>query len=370
MTLLETVEPHLVLNTPWKKMAWEKLKQMGLPTKKWDPFKYVTLKGLVEGEFIPTSFPFPKEEGTLSLEEAMRRYSALLQRSYGEALEKEQNPFALLNQALSDEGQFLYVPPGKKVELEWEFVLEEGLRAPRVEIFVGKGGELTLHWRCLGKGAYFYNSSLQITLEEGARVKIHRHNEHHSDSYSMETMRAKLKRDAHLSFFVFSKGAKSERHDLEASLLGENSEVDLKGLSLPSGKDEVHQFITVKHMAPNARSNQHFKTAVMDRGRASFEGKIYVEKEAQQTEAYQLNNNLLLSSWAKAMSKPNLEIFADDVKASHGATVTRPKKEELFYLRTRGLSEEEARKHLAQGFCRELLEGVDRFLILSGGSDV
>jgi Fe-S cluster assembly protein SufD len=258
------------------------------------------------------------------------------------------------------------------MELEWEFILQEGLRSPKIEIFVGKGAEISLSWKCLGKGSYFYNSSLQITLDEGGRAKIERHNEHHIDAYAMETLRAKLKRDAHLSFFVFSKGAKSERHDLEASLIGENAEVDLKGLSLPSGKDEVHQFITVKHMAPNARSNQHFKTAVMDQGRASFEGKIYVEKEAQQTEAYQLNNNLLLSSKAKAMSKPNLEIFADDVKASHGATVAQPKKEELFYLQTRGLSKEQAKWHLARGFCKELLGGetVDRLLKLVRGYDV
>ena len=102
----------------------------------------------------------------------------------------------------------------------------------------------------------------------------------------------------------------------------------------------------------------------MGRARSSFEGKIFVEKEAQQTEAYQLNNNLLLSPKAQAMSKPNLEILADDVKASHGATCSRPKEEELFYLRTRGLSKKEAEWHLARGFCYELLRGeiVDQFL--------
>jgi Fe-S cluster assembly protein SufD len=356
MTLLEAVQPYLSLNTPWRKKAWEKLLQMGLPTRKWDPFKYVSLKGLVEGEFVPTSPLFPKIEGGLSLTEAMQKYSALLQKRYTEALEGEKNPFALLNQALAEEGQFLYVPPGKKMKLEWELILEGGLRAPKVEIFVGKGGALTLSWKCLGKESYFYNPSLQITLDEGAHAKIERHNEHSSEAYAMETVRARLKRDAHLSFFVFSKGAKSERHDLEVSLMGENSAADLKGLSLPSGKNEIHQFITMKHLAPHTRSNQHFKTAAQDQGRASFEGKIYVEKEAQKTEAYQLNNNLLLSSEAKAMSKPNLEIFADDVKASHGATVSQPKEEELFYLQTRGLTKQEAKRHLVRGFCRELLD--------------
>ncbi|MCB1106650.1 MAG: SufD family Fe-S cluster assembly protein, partial [Chlamydiia bacterium] len=150
----------------------------------------------------------------------------------------------------------------------------------------------------------------------------------------------------------------------QATLEGEKSSVDLKGLSIASKKDEVHHFISVCHLAPNCRSSQHYKTALMGRARSSFEGKIFVEKEAQKTEAYQLNNHLLLSPKAQAHSKPNLEIKADDVKASHGATCSRPKEDELFYLQTRGLSKEEAMWHLARGFCYELAEGkeIDRFL--------
>ncbi|MCB1082097.1 MAG: hypothetical protein KDK63_03015, partial [Chlamydiia bacterium] len=199
MTLLEAAKPHLSLDTPWKKMAWEKLEKLGLPTKKWDPFKYVSLKGLVERDIALHSSQFPESEGALSLEEALLKYGALLQKSYAEAIDAEKNPFALFNHAFCTEGQFLYIPPGKKVNLAWEFLLEKGLRAPKIEIFVGKGAELDLSWKCYGKGDYFYNSSLQITLEEGARANIHRFNEHHSDSYAMETVRAKLKRDAHLS---------------------------------------------------------------------------------------------------------------------------------------------------------------------------
>ena len=95
-----------------------------------------------------------------------------------------------------------------------------------------------------------------------------------------------------------------------------------------------------------------------ERARSSFEGKIYVEQEAQQTEAYQLNNNLILSEKAAAFSKPNLEIFADDVKASHGATVSKLHLDELFYLRSRGLSEQQVRDHLVRGFCRKLIQEV------------
>ncbi|QVL57600.1 MAG: Fe-S cluster assembly protein SufD [Simkaniaceae bacterium] len=373
MALLETLKPHIQLDDLWKKKAWTALEKMGLPTKKWDAFKYVSLRALSESSFTPVVETFPKEEGAISLtlKEAMRSYGALLQKSFAENLALETNPFALLNGALSEEGQFLYIPPGKKIELVWDYTLSEGLRAPKVEVFVGKGASLTITSKCIGRGTYFFNPYLQLTLDEGARVNVNEHLEHSAEAFAMHTVRARLKRDANLKFFTFSKGARSERHDLQVTLSGENGEVDLKGLSLPSGKDEIHHFITVKHEVENTRSSQLYKTALMDQGRSSFEGKIFVEKEAQKTEAYQLNNNLLLSSKAKAMSKPNLEIYADDVKASHGATVSQPKKEELFYLQTRGLTIKEARWQLARGFCKELLDGetVDRYLKLRGNNE-
>ncbi|WP_194848149.1 SufB/SufD family protein [Candidatus Neptunochlamydia vexilliferae] len=420
---METLKPYLS-NEPWRQKFWEAAVKKGLPTKKWDPFKYVSLKGLYkmsfekkEGEstlsssecafrgciskesgvdatdFMPNDDPIAagaigEECGTkdvvptsalleidplnacssdgiisLPLDEAMGSYGSLLQKRWTEALGKEQNPFALLSHALYQEGRFLYIPPGKVASLNWEFFAEEGaFYAPKMEIFLGKGARLVLERRTTGKGSYFYNEHIEVTLDEGAHVTLNAHREH--EGYAMHTLRAHLKRDAKLDSFTFSKGAPTEREDIEVTLGGENSEVDLKGLSIVGSQDEVHQFINVRHVVPHCRSNQHYKTALYGRGRSSFEGKIYVEKEAQKTEAYQLNNNLLLSSKAQAMSKPNLEIFADDVKASHGATCAQPKEEELFYLRTRGLSLEEARGHLARGFCAEMMDGkvVDQFL--------
>lgn len=368
MTFLETLKPHIKLSDLWKKKAWTAFEKMGLPTRKWDSFKYVALNPLYASSFTPVFKAFPKQEGMISLpfEEAMLTYGALLQKSFAENLKDEKNPFALLNAALSMEGQFLYVPPGVTKELSWNFTLNEGLRVPKVEIFVGKGATLKITVKCQGKGTYFYNPYLQLTLDEGAHATVYEHLEHSDQAVAMHTVRARVKRDANLKFFTFSKGAQCERHDIQAILNGESSEVDLKGLSLPSGKNEIHHFITVKHCAERTRSNQHYKTALMDRGCSSFEGKIFVEKLAQKTEAYQLNNNLLLSPKAKAMSKPNLEIYADDVKASHGATATQPKKEELFYLQTRGFTRQEAKRQLARGFCRELIDEktVDRFLKL------
>ncbi|MCB1110328.1 MAG: SufD family Fe-S cluster assembly protein [Chlamydiia bacterium] len=373
MSLLETLKPQFEENAPWKKGVWQALEQRGLPTKKWDAFKYSSLLHLNQASFKLAKvdeirFTISSAAGiiALPLNSAMRSHGALLLKGFQKNLREETNPYALLNQAFVSSGIFLYVPPGKTTEMEWTLPpFEEGaLHSPRVEIFLGKGAHLAIRYATQGKGHYFYNQQLQLSLDEGATASIEEHLEHSSEGFAMHTMRARLKKEAALKVLTVSRGAQLERHDLQVVLEGERSSADLKGLSLPDEKAEIHHYLTVRHAAPNCHSNQHYKTLLRGRSRASFEGKIYVEKEAQQTEAYQLNNNLLLSPKAQAMSKPNLEILADDVKASHGATCARPKDEELFYLQTRGLSKEEAEWHLAQGFCRELVpEAVfSRFL--------
>lgn len=381
MSLIESLESQFKENAPWKKGVWPALLKLGLPTKKWDAFRYNSLLHLNQGfyklakanEIKPT---ISSAAGiiALPLNSAMRSHGALLQKHFQSALQEEKNPYALLNSAFSEEGLFLYIPPGKTVEMDWILptLVEGALHSPRAEIFLGKGAHLAIRYRHRGEGSYFYNQHLSLSLDEGATASIDEHLEHSSEGFAMHTVRARLKKEAAFKHFTFTKGARMERHDLQAVLEGEGSNADLKGLSMPSGKDEVHHYITMRHEAPRCHSNQHYKTALMERSRSSFEGKIFVEKEAQLTEAYQLNNNLLLSPKAQAMSKPNLEILADDVKASHGATCARPKEEELFYLQTRGLSQKEAEHHLARGFCMELAskEVVDRFLTQGTKHDI
>jgi Fe-S cluster assembly protein SufD len=133
----------------------------------------------------------------------------------------------------------------------------------------------------------------------------------------------------------------------------------LKGATELTGDNVAHTEVRIEHKAEGARSNQHFKMVLHDQSKGSFEGKIYVDSVAQKTEAYQLNNNLLLGDRATIFTKPNLEIFADDVKASHGATVTRLSEEELFYFQSRGIGKERAGSFLAKGFLKEVLyDGV------------
>jgi hypothetical protein len=139
---------------------------------------------------------------------------------------------------------------------------------------------------------------------------------------------------------------------IRAELVEENANVELFGLI----QSEASVQSEVRHLAPHTKSRQHFKSVLRGKMKSSFEGKIYVAPIAQKTEAYQLSNALLLSDDATHRAMPNLEIFADDVKASHGATTGQIDEESLFYLRSRGLSEIEAKELLVEGFCKEILD--------------
>ncbi len=148
------------------------------------------------------------------------------------------------------------------------------------------------------------------------------------------------------------------RTDYHVILAGENAEALLNGVWMLADKREAHIHIFIDHQAPQCRSYQLFKGVLNDFSRSSFEGKIMVRQAAQKTEAFQLNNNLLLNDHAHADSKPNLEIFADDVKASHGATVGQLDIEQLFYMKTRGFPEEEAKNLLIYGFAEQVIQMI------------
>jgi Fe-S cluster assembly protein SufD len=173
------------------------------------------------------------------------------------------------------------------------------------------------------------------------------------------SVRATLKRDSSFDSLSITDGAAVARSSFAVQLAEENSALSLKGLSLLTGQRNSHVHVFVDHAAPHCTSRQHFKMALSGQSQSSFEGKIAVRPIAQKTVAYQLNNNLLLGEGARANSKPNLEIFADDVKASHGSTMTQLSAEELFYLRSRGLAAIDAQALLAHGFCKELLQEVE-----------
>ena len=217
----------------------------------------------------------------------------------------------------------------------------------RLQIYLGKEAELTLMQESIGQSG-FANLGIDIVLDSNARLTLIDRAEG-----DFQAIRATVKKGSAL------KGVFLGRHlrtSVRVELMEEFAETTLLGLARLEGDQERHFHTQVEHRAPSTRSQQHFKSVLKDKSRFSFEGKIFVSSEAQKTEGYQKNSNLILSDGALSFAKPNLEIFADDVKASHGSTTASLSEEELFYLRSRGIPRNMAQELLIQGFCKEITD--------------
>jgi Fe-S cluster assembly protein SufD len=372
-----------------RQSAWNRYLEIGLPTRDTEVFRYIPLRKLFAGHYQPANkvestpktaalvftnghfrpdLSAPNEKiVVLPLAEAMKTYSTLLHNQWNQELNKEKDPFAALNAALHTDGLFIYIPPKVRLEkpIEIHHIIDAddySLIQPRIHLFAGKQAEATLiRTQHFIRGRHLaINGAISIALDEAAHLHYDTSNlEEPEDTWHLEAFRATQKRDSRLKTVEVTDGTETIRHDYRVHLNGENSEVLLNGVWMLAEKRQAHTHIIVEHVAPHCRSYQLFKSALTEAARSSFEGKIYVHPEAQKTEAYQLNNNLLLSDRAMADSKPNLEIFADDVKASHGSTVGQLDAEELFYLRTRGLSDHDARNILIYGFCKEVIDLIE-----------
>jgi Fe-S cluster assembly protein SufD len=198
--------------------------------------------------------------------------------------------------------------------------------------------------------------SVAITVGEGAYCKYYRGTTLTDVSLSLSQVRARLKRDARFEVASFALGGKLNRHEIVVELSEPGAHADLNGLYLPRQEQHIDQYIVVDHQAPHCSSNQFFKGILDDHGRGVFSGKVFVRKNAQQTNAQQLNKNLLISPTAEVDAKPQLEIDADDVKCSHGAAIGQLNADEVFYLRSRGIPEATARRILSHAFADEVAQ--------------
>jgi Fe-S cluster assembly protein SufD len=297
----------------------------------------------------------------------MGTYGAFLNNHWSKSIKEETDPFAILNAALHREGVFIYLPPNTLIENPIKIVNivdtrgESMMCHPRIHLFAGANSEIDLissHHTVSGEN-YFVNLVVEVMVEDGAHVNYIQHNTPGSSkSWLFDAMRVTMKRNSVFKTVMTTKGSTTVRTDYKVALLGENGEVELNGIWQLDGNDESHTNILIDHQAPHCRSMQLYKGVLRGISQSSFEGKILVRQLAQKTDAFQLNNNLLLSDRANADSKPNLEIFADDVKASHGATVGQLDSEQLFYMKSRGFSENEAKEILVEAFIREVLEKI------------
>lgn len=271
-------------------------------------------------------------------------------------------PPELLNQKpMVREEIFIHKARGQ-IGGEAEDILLEGAQGqhqqPRLKIIIEDGAEATVIERHRGAGAYWTNMSTEITV--GANAKLHhiRIIEDSLEAVHTNMARVTIGRDAVYDLFSLNLGGALMRHQIHAVLQGPNITCSLNGLNLLAGTQHGDTTILMEHQAPHCVSNQFYRSLLDDTARGVFQGKVHVHQEAQKTDGYQLSNAILLSPGAEMDTKPELEIYADDVKCSHGATTGPLDEGPLFYLRSRGLSAAEARMLLIQAFVDEAIEKI------------
>ena len=232
------------------------------------------------------------------------------------------------------------------------------LHTPVLTIEIEDSAEATIIERHNGQGAYWKNMVTNITLGRNAKLHHYRLQDDTLEAVHTNMVNITLERDAVYNGFTLNIGAAMSRHEIHAKLNGTNGECSFNGINLLNGKQHGDTTILIEHAAPNCRSNQFYRSILDDESHGVFQGKVHVHRVAQKTDGYQLSNALLLSPKAEMDTKPELEIYADDVKCSHGATTGQLDDEPLFYLRSRGLTESEARMLLVQAFVDEVADKI------------
>lgn len=244
--------------------------------------------------------------------------------------------------------------------IEFTFVGEEGVaRFPHIIVVAEAGSKATIVETYASDVKSFTNSAIQILVEENASLTHYRVQKESPESFSYGVTEVTVGRGGAYNSTNINIGGKLSRHDVEVKLIAEGGEAWVDGLYMLNGSQHHDTHSIIDHTVPNCLSHQTYKGVLNDSSRAVFNGKVFVRENAHGTDAQQSNKNLLLSNEARVDTKPQLEIFNDDVKCSHGATVGQLEEEELFYLLTRGLPESLARNLLTYGFAEEVINKIE-----------
>jgi Fe-S cluster assembly protein SufD len=277
----------------------------------------------------------------------------------------ETHPLASLNTAFGQGGAWIRVPArARPVEtLHLVFIASErsGLAPqPRILVELGEGAALNVveHWLGDGDRPGWINSVSQLTLAAGSALSLYRVQEHGASQTHTALVSADVGARAALQIGFVDLGGRLVRNDIEVKLTAPGATVDLFGALLAAGDQHVDDHTRIDHLAPETRSDESFRGIIGHRGHGVFNGKVVVHRGAQKTDARQSNDNLLLADQAEIDTKPELEIYADDVKCSHGSTVGELDAEQLFYLRARGVAETQARELLTIAFANAVLERI------------
>ncbi|MFQ5672899.1 MAG: Fe-S cluster assembly protein SufD [Nitrospinales bacterium] len=324
---------------------------------------------LVDGRYQPDlsdTSALSSAFNILSVEDALAADSDI-ENYLKESIDEENDAFAAINSAFFSQCPVIriganarFAVPLQILHLSTGSASDPVMTAPRLLFHAAPLAEVKLIVKYAGlQGNYFVNSVQDFILEQGACLTFTQVQEDAGSARHFSKNRVVLRRDSRFTASNASSGSKLTRHHYDVHLNESGAELRLNGLSVLQGEEQVHNYIKVVHAAPQCTSNQVFKNVVNDKSRSSVDGTVIVEKDSQLTVSDQLINNLVLSDDARADSKPNLMIYADDVKCTHGNTVGQVDEEQLFYLKTRGLSQEIAQTLLTKSFAASLVETIE-----------
>ncbi len=382
--------------------AIKSFEDKGFPTKKEEAWKYTSLNKILKEDYCV----FPRQENALEYRDVKKyfiheidsfkivfidgkysshlsqtthegmdvclmsaafskpKYRLVIENYFNKAASKDSLPS--LNTAFSSEGAYIYIPKNKLVEKPIQIIhLSTGnesalMLQPRNLIVVGENSYVQIIERhqSLTDNPVLTNSVTEVFTHKRAIVDYYKIQNDNFNASLIDNTFIKQKQESIASMHTFSFGGNLTRNNLNFYQEGERIDSTLKGVTIIGDKQHVDHNTLVHHIEPNCESHQDYKGIFSDSATGVFNGKVIVEKEAQKTNAFQANNNILVSDKASINTKPQLEIFADDVKCSHGCTIGQLDENALYYLRTRGIPEREAKALLMYAFSNNVLSSV------------
>jgi len=303
----------------------------------------------------------------LSLAEALRQKNAEIQPYFEQSRDARLSAFEMLNAAFLAEGVYLHVPDGVRVEKPIHLIFISELQSQplvghvRNLLVLGKQASATVIETYTGTdGAeYFTNTFTEYAGGAGAQLRHYKLQQESLHGFHVGSLHARLQHDSHLDSHSLALGGCLVRNNINIDLAGTGATVFLNGLYIAGGKQHIDNHTCVEHRVPHTSSIESYRGVLDGNARGVFNGRVVVHEQAQKTDAQLANANLLLSSQAEVDTKPELEIYADDVKCSHGATVGQLDENMLFYLRSRAIDEQSARSLLTFAFAEDVISRLE-----------
>ncbi|HEY9051317.1 MAG TPA: Fe-S cluster assembly protein SufD [Gammaproteobacteria bacterium] len=328
-----------------------------------DSYRLVMLDGHFQSQLSSNDLPAGVSLG--SLKQFLNNQPKLFDDGFAKIEQHAEHLFTALNTALINDGVVVYVEKDVQLDKPIEVIYlntQSGvLSQTRNLILLGEHAKATILERFFSSGQtkYFQNSLTDIQLAEAASLTHYRLQDESRDAYHLSSIYLAQNKKSHYTSTSLAFGAAWARTDLNVSLQQEYADCELNGL-YTVGEKQLNDFhLDVQHKVPFCTSREQFKGILYGKGRAIFDGHILVEKQAQKSDAQLTNDNLMLTRDAEVDTKPQLEIYADDVKCSHGTTVGQLDEQQVFYMRSRGISESAARRMLCIGFASEVIDTID-----------